>query len=271
VRQLKAAGLKLSEDQEPQGCVIGKVVYYLYDERQAVDRPPATPAQLAALEKARAALTCDDCGLRVRRKSELRGRLCVDCRRERRIQRMIETAKAEATAWAREVLADPAAIILDTETTGLDNDAEVVEIAVIDARGRTLLNTLVRSQGAIPASASAIHGITDDDVAGAPAWPEIHQQVGELLRGAFRIVTYNARFDRRLLDQTRELYDLPPFGVEPERFECAMRTCAEYAGAWSQRHGSFRWQALNGSHRALGDCLAALDVIREMAAAGEGE
>jgi len=214
--QLKRAGLKLAEGQEPVGCVIGKAVYYLYDGRQAVARPPATLAQLAALEKARAVRMCRDCGRHVRYKRELADGLCKTCW----FEYMIENARTRAIQWAREVLMEPSTIIIDTETTGLDDDAEIIEIAVIDIYGKVLLNTLVNPKGTIPADASAIHGITAIDVANAPAWPEIHQRVETLLRGALRIVTYNARYDRRLLDQTRGLYSLPPFGVEPERFEC---------------------------------------------------
>jgi DNA polymerase-3 subunit epsilon len=81
-----------------------------------------------------------------------------------------------------------------------------------------------------------------------------------------RIVTYNADYDRRLLRQTRALYDLPAFGIDPDRFECAMTYYAEYVGEWSERHGWFRWQPLCGNHRALGDCRATLGVIMGMAA-----
>ncbi len=266
VTQLKKARLKLAQDQPAQGCIIGQRTYYLYDKRQAVTRPPATLAQLAALEKARTALTCVECGERVRRKSLLRGELCTNCRRERQIQNMIEKAKDEAIAWAREVLGDPGVIVLDTETTGLDRNAEIVEIAVMDVHGQTLLDTLIRPHGTIPVEASAIHGIEAADVADAPAWPEIHDQLAHLLYNASKIVIYNASYDKCLLDQTRALYDLPPFEIEPDRLECAMEAYAKYIGDWSRSRGSFRWWPLNGGHRALGDCQATLDVIREMAA-----
>jgi DNA polymerase-3 subunit epsilon len=41
-------------------------------------------------------------------------------------------------------------LILDSETTGFDN-AEIVEIAVINPLGEALLNTLVRPAISIPA------------------------------------------------------------------------------------------------------------------------
>ena len=61
--------------------------------------------------------------------------------------------RAAAVAWAREVAADPGTLYLDTETTGF-GDADVVDIAVVDNRGRVLLNSLVRPTRPFPSLAS---------------------------------------------------------------------------------------------------------------------
>lgn len=171
----------------------------------------------------------------------------------------------DAILWAREVLADESAVILDTETTGLNDRAEIVEIAIIDIQGNARLDTLIKPKGKIPADTSAIHGITAVDVATAPTWSEIDEQVGELLRAASRVVIYNADYDTRLIHQTRSLYSLPPMEIPPHRYECAMQRYAEFYGQWSDHHQSFKWQALHGGHRALGDCLATLGALKKMA------
>ncbi|MBO0792023.1 MAG: hypothetical protein J2P36_13900 [Ktedonobacteraceae bacterium] len=44
---------------------------------------------------------------------------------------------------------------------------------------------------------------------------------------------------------------------------------AAYVGQWSEYHEDYQWQPLNGGHRALGDALAALDVLKHMAATPE--
>lgn len=57
------------------------------------------------------------------------------------------------------------AIIIDTETTGLGFDAEIVEFTAICAdSGKVIVNELVKPTCSIPAEATAIHGITDVDV-----------------------------------------------------------------------------------------------------------
>ena len=71
---------------------------------------------------------------------------------------MTERARAVQTArgWLK---ADP--IFLDTETTGLDKYAELCEIAILDAAGHILMDTLVRPLTLISPEASAVHGIID--------------------------------------------------------------------------------------------------------------
>ncbi|BCC80200.1 MULTISPECIES: 3'-5' exonuclease [Bacillus] len=52
-------------------------------------------------------------------------------------------------------------LVLDTQTTGLGETDEIVEIAVTDLDGKTLLNTLVKPTVPISDDATMIHGITN--------------------------------------------------------------------------------------------------------------
>lgn len=45
-----------------------------------------------------------------------------------------------------------------------------------------------------------------------------------------------------------------------------MEWYAQWIGDWSDYWGNYRWQPLFGGHRALDDCLAALDYLKAMAA-----
>ena len=73
-------------------------------------------------------------------------------------------------------------IILDTETTGLKNDDEIIEICLIDLDGNILLNTLIKPTKPIPEQASRIHGIYDKDVENAPLWSEIYQNFINIIK-----------------------------------------------------------------------------------------
>jgi len=173
----------------------------------------------------------------------------------------------QAILWAQEVLADTSAVILDTETTGLTSTAEIVEISIINMQGDPLLDTLVKPKGKIPIDAYEIHGIGSVTVKYASIWPDLDGRVSDIIQQASRVVIYNAGYDTRLMRQTRKLYDLPPLDVPPQHFQCAMKRYAEFYGDWRGSQRGFRWQPLQGgNHRALGDCLATLNVIKTMAA-----
>lgn len=166
-------------------------------------------------------------------------------------------------------------LVLDTETTGL-HDGEIVQIAVINSCGDTLLDTYVKPVQPIPPDAIAIHGITDSMVASAPAWPAIVPTLVSLLT-ARHVVVYNAVYDRKMMHKTAERHGMEKIDwKELSTFWCAMEAYAEHWGEWNSYHQSYRWQSLtnacrqqklevSNAHTALGDCLMTLAVVRKMA------
>ncbi|HDL7798385.1 TPA: 3'-5' exonuclease [Yersinia enterocolitica] len=168
-------------------------------------------------------------------------------------------------------------LILDTETTGLGDDAEIIEISIIDCTGKILLDTLVKPLKTIPAAATAIHGITNEMVADAPTWRDIHYQF-MVLTNDRTLLIYNALFDSRLIFQTVAASNCQ-FSGKKYIFdaECVMESYAEYYGQWGQKRNKFKWQRLSNAaeqqgvvidgapHRALADCKTTLGVIRAMA------
>lgn len=166
--------------------------------------------------------------------------------------------------------------ILDTETTGLDSEAEIVEISIIDQDGAVIFNSLVRPKFPIPTDATKIHGITNDMVLCAPTWNEIHDEVCRIVASK-KLVIYNADYDMRLMAQTAAQYGLSPV-VASNGVACAMLTYAEFYGDWNESKQSYRWQKLTNAaaqqcveadgaaHRALADVKMTLGVIKSMAA-----
>ena len=93
--------------------------------------------------------------------------------------------------------------MVDVETTGTSVEAdEIVSLAVLrlDADGRELerFASLVRPAGPIPAEATAVHGIDDAAVRGAPTFAELAPELRALLEGAV-FVAHNADFDLPLV------------------------------------------------------------------------
>ena len=124
-------------------------------------------------------------------------------------ENMLRVDGDNAILWARGVLSDSSTvIILDTETTGLDLSAEIVQISLITIDGASLFDSLVKPTQPIPPEATAIHHITDLDVAQAPSFNMIYDRLKALLEGK-RVVTYDADFDIQMLRQSGRHYHLP--------------------------------------------------------------
>lgn len=270
--QLAKKGLRPAKNQKH--AAIFESVYYekryaLYLVEDAVPKRKPTEAQLAALEKNRLkARTCRICEKVYDRPLKI----CWRCKHH--LKHEVPIIK-----WARDVL-DNNCVFLDTETTGLGYNSQIVEISIIDKQENVLLDTLIRPKCRwIPKDAQAIHGITNKMVAKAPKWPEVHDRVTQILQAAEVIVIYNADFDRQMLKQTRRKYDLPKFGVSSTQFHCAMEQFAEYYGEWNGYYHDWRWQKLGvavnyfglklpsnlTAHRALGDTIATRRVVEALA------
>lgn len=244
---------------------------HLFNPDEGVRRKPPTAKQLAAQAKRKEAelkaRTCPRCGFEVgKRHLKKGGGLCEDCW----LAVKVEDDRHEVAERAKQLLTE-GFVILDTETTGLYN-AEPVEIAVIDHTGAVLFNSRVKplrperlsQKGASDQTATDIHGITAEDLESAPTFGEIYPALYHVLHGK-HVVAYNAHFDITLLIETRHEWYCPSFGFKETT--CAMKMYAQFCGDWSDWWQSYRWQPLpSGDHSALGDALATLEVLREMAA-----
>lgn len=175
---------------------------------------------------------------------------------------MTTTGRERAVQWAREVLARDDLLVLDTETTGLDRAAQIVQIAIIDRAGAVLLDSLVKPTCPIGLGAAAIHGITAAMVQDAPSFAALLPAFRALVAGK-RLVIYNADFDMRLLRQSATACGVALPRVDTD---CVMHAYAQFVGRWNSRRGGYRWWPLpGGDHSALGDARACLAVIRRMA------
>lgn len=88
--------------------------------------------------------------------------------------------------------------IVDTETTGMSaSRGQIIEIGILRVENGKVVRTfksLVNPGRLLSHTIAGITGITDEELAGAPAFEDIAETVAELLRGAI-LVAHNARFD----------------------------------------------------------------------------
>lgn len=186
-----------------------------------------------------------------------------------------------AAQWAYNLLYQDNWCILDTETTGIDKQAQICQMAIVSPDGEILLDTLVRPTIPIAPEAIRIHGITDQQVIDALPFDQVFLQLLKAVSNR-DVVIYNADYDLRLIRQSLRVYGINlAFPTSDRRqcrifsnggrIDCAMQQYAQFKGEWDEQHNNYRWQPLPGStHRALYDCLATLRLIRHMASHFEG-
>lgn len=171
----------------------------------------------------------------------------------------------EAIRWARQIIESPEKYcILDTETTGLKKDDVIIQLAIIAPNGGVLMDSFVSCDRSIPRAATEIHGITKKMLKGAPSMSELLDDYKRIVKGK-TIVTYNAAFDGRMLQQT-----IGQIKNRNDKFHgtlnCAMEAYGLFQGEWDSVHGHYKWHKLKGGdHSALGDCKATLKLIEQMA------
>ena len=140
-------------------------------------------------------------------------------------------------------------VYLDTETTGVTDDDEIVEITIIDDNGKPLINTLVKPiyHSSWP-GAERVHGISPIEVRHAPTQSQISDDIRKVVKDA-QVVIYNAPFDSKFLPELEDAAEI----------KCAMRAFAEWNNSrWIKLTNAtkiigYEWE---GAHRALADTLA---------------
>jgi CBS domain-containing protein len=153
------------------------------------------------------------------------------------------------------------AVVIDTETTGLDpGKARIVEIGALPLKrgqldGTSALRRLVNPGEPIPKTATAIHHIDDSMVASAPRFAEMWPELAAAISGSI-LIGHTLGFDLAVLKRECERAGLP--WTPPRTLDtCLLAEVAEpNLGGYTIEHLS-SWLQLEGDgrHSALGDAM----------------
>lgn len=160
---------------------------------------------------------------------------------------------------------DRTAVIVDTETTGLDVQRdEIIEIGMIafsyDAVGNfgKVIGTFSGTQQPsrpIPTAITQLTGISDEDVRGRSI---DKLAVESLLSPASLVIAHNAAFDRPMCERLSSMFAEKPWAcsateVDWRRFGFEGTKLTYILNQFGQYHTG---------HRALDDCIALLNILR---------
>lgn len=191
----------------------------------------------------------------------------------------VKTDKETPQTICANLLKTGRVVILDTETTGLGDADEVVEVGVLDQFAQPLIDTLIKPNGLIPLEATEIHKITtaraNKDGMG---WQVCQDLLAEL--EGFTVVMYNGVFDLKMIKQTDEIHATPArIDLEPQTvdlMELANRHFIDSA-QWHPERSQFKRLSLKAccelagieypddAHQALTDCRLTLALMQFIA------
>lgn len=158
------------------------------------------------------------------------------------------------------------AIVLDTETTGLGPDDEVIELAMarvafdpVYARIDHVIDTfgaLREPHKAIPPEVVRLTGITDRDVAGQTI---DRAEVEEFVSGAAVVIAHNAAFDRPVVERHWNFFSSLPWGCSLTQVDWRAE------GFEGRRLGQLlaERRLFHEGHRALDDVLALVVLLQQ--------
>lgn len=159
-------------------------------------------------------------------------------------------------------------LVVDTETVGAGPQVEIIEIAVGDANGRIVFDSLVSPTFNRLPPPSKHHRFERAEFADAPHWPEVWPQLAELFDGKI-LVAYNAAFDRRSLTATCSRYGQ---STTERGWRCALPLVRRALGARRSptlEEACARLGLEGGAHRAAADVLATWRLLSKLLPAAD--
>ena len=159
-------------------------------------------------------------------------------------------------------------VILDLETTGLNPDKDrIIEVAIVKCRNGAVVSTyqqLINPGIPIPAASTIMNGITDDMVREQPQIHEVIREIFNRINGEL-VCGYNLSFDLRFLSDAFTSHMLAIDRLKVLDVLTLVKCVTDPAYLLDRKLTTIK-ECLDidtQSHRALDDCLATLEVMKE--------
>ena len=140
-------------------------------------------------------------------------------------------------------------VVLDTETTGLQESDEVVELAITDACGKTLYSQRFYPDKEVDLGAQKVNHLSKKVLEGNPKFSAEHWDTIKRVISDRKILGHNISFDKRLIAQT-----LTRYGV-------ANDTDVVFAGMYDSKTIAKKW--MSAKSYALNKLTTQIGIERE--------
>ena len=158
--------------------------------------------------------------------------------------------------------------VLDCESTGVGKKAEVCELAIVDFKtGTTLFNSLIHPhclEGYEVSKAREVNGITQEELTHAPILPQKWDEILSILTSK-HVTVFNASFDIPLIRGSAQIWDIE---VPPIPATCLMKIATSFLERdfYVSLDEAMAYFCVDNSsrHRALGDTLATVEIVKAM-------
>jgi len=187
-------------------------------------------------------LPCVRCGTTPRH----RAKLCLSCyKKEIALRRTAGDARRSAAYGMQK----ERVLFFDLELTGVFERDEILSISMINGRGETVFDSLVRPvRNKRWRRTEKIHGITPEMVKDAPTLAELTPRLAAILDSADRLVAYGTSTD---FFHLRRVYATK---AERDRLHGKLLDCAAEFSHYVTEH------ELEQTHRSLSDAMACLSL-----------
>lgn len=162
------------------------------------------------------------------------------------------------------------AIVIDIETTGLEEDDEILQVSIIDFNGNVLFNEYIKpTRKKQWTEAQRINGISPEMVNDCKTFSCYKNQIQEIFDSTDLIIGYNYNFDLWFLERKKIVAPDCEYFNMMEEFACVY-------GEWNDYFNDYQWQGLikcaqfyhyaweQSARNALEKCRATLYCYKKM-------
>lgn len=214
---------------------------------------------------------------KLKRTCKAAGGICRDCPIKNEIDEC--DFKRQPKNWDNEYMAKRITshmtkpgkvIVLDTETTGIGPDDEILQLSIIDESENVLYNEYFRPRHKTSwPGAEAVNHISPEMVSDKPTIFSRQNEIQKILDNADTIVGYNTEFDLEMLRRS----GIYTYGTT-ETVD-VMKRFANYYGDYDPRRNRYKYKSLkfcadnlgyknDNLHDSLEDCKATLFAYKKL-------